>query len=144
MARGSLAWWNGEFLPIDKVKISPFSHGLHYGTGVFEGIRAYKQKKGGGAIFRLTEHMQRFHDSFKIERKNHREVLWVQTVDKPSAIDRQLTAELSSERYSQHAQLLLVKIRMENQTATRVSKKTQKIDQQFISDKVELTTNNNK
>jgi branched-chain amino acid aminotransferase len=66
MARGSLIWWNGEILPAEQAKVSLFTHGLHYGTGVFEGIRAYKQSKGGGAIFRLREHMERFQDSFKI------------------------------------------------------------------------------
>ena len=66
MARGSMVWYNGKILPVESARISLFTHCLHYGTGAFEGIRAYKQKKGGGAVFRLSEHLERFHDSFKI------------------------------------------------------------------------------
>ncbi len=64
--RGSQVWYNGKILPVDEARISLFTHGLHYGTGAFEGIRAYKQKSGGGAVFRLREHMQRFIESAKI------------------------------------------------------------------------------
>ena len=66
MARGNHVWYNGKILLVDEAKISLFTHGLHYGVGVFEGIRAYKQKAGGGAVFRLVEHMERFHESLKI------------------------------------------------------------------------------
>ena len=64
--RGTHVWYNGKILPADEAKISLFTHGLHYGTGVFEGIRAYAQKGGGGAVFRLQEHMQRMNESLKI------------------------------------------------------------------------------
>lgn len=66
MARGTHCWFNGKILPVENAKISLFTHGLHYGVGAFEGIRAYKQKNGGGAVFRLTEHMVRFLESCKI------------------------------------------------------------------------------
>jgi branched-chain amino acid aminotransferase len=66
MARGSKVWYNGKILPVEEAKISLFTHGLHYGTGAFEGIRAYKQKSGGGGVFRLREHLDRFMDSAKI------------------------------------------------------------------------------
>lgn len=66
MARGSQVWYNGKILPAEQAKISLFTHALHYGVGAFEGIRAYKQTKGGGAVFRLKEHMQRFIESGKI------------------------------------------------------------------------------
>jgi branched-chain amino acid aminotransferase len=66
MARGNQVWYNGKILPVENAKISLFTHGLHYGTGAFEGIRAYKQKAGGGAVFRLREHMERFLESAKI------------------------------------------------------------------------------
>ncbi len=66
MARGSQVWLNGKILNVEEAKISLFSHALHYGTGAFEGIRAYKQAKGGGAVFRLREHMERLEDSVKI------------------------------------------------------------------------------
>lgn len=66
MARGSKVWYNGKILPTEEAKISLFTHGLHYGVGAFEGIRAYKQKNGGGAVFRLVEHMDRLFESAKI------------------------------------------------------------------------------
>ncbi|MFL5813312.1 MAG: branched-chain amino acid transaminase [Bdellovibrionia bacterium] len=64
--RGSKVWYNGKILATEDAKISLYTHGLHYGVGAFEGIRAYKQKSGGGAIFRLTEHMERLAESAKI------------------------------------------------------------------------------
>ena len=50
-----LIWKNGEFVPWDDAKVHVLSHGLHYGTGVFEGIRAYDTERGP-AIFRAQEH----------------------------------------------------------------------------------------
>lgn len=64
--RGTHVWYNGKILTVEEAKISLFTHGLHYGTGVFEGIRAYAQKSGGGAVFRLRDHMQRLNESLKI------------------------------------------------------------------------------
>lgn len=66
MSRGQNVWYNGKILAEKDARISLFTHGLHYGTGAFEGIRAYKQTKGGGAVFRLREHMERFVESAKI------------------------------------------------------------------------------
>ncbi len=70
MARGSKVWLNGKVLSVDEARISLFSHVIHYGTGAFEGIRAYKQSygalKGKGAIFRVREHMERLQDSVAI------------------------------------------------------------------------------
>jgi branched-chain amino acid aminotransferase len=66
MARGSKVWLNGKILAAEEARISLFTHALHYGTGAFEGIRAYKQTAGGGAVFRLTEHMERLVESCKI------------------------------------------------------------------------------
>jgi branched-chain amino acid aminotransferase len=66
MARGTHCWYNGKILPVENAKISLFTHALHYGTGAFEGIRAYKQTAGGGAVFRLGEHMDRLIESAKI------------------------------------------------------------------------------
>lgn len=63
MARGNTAWINGKLVPAEDHRVSLFAHGLHYGTGVFEGIRAYKQEKGGGGVFRLKEHVQRLRES---------------------------------------------------------------------------------
>jgi branched-chain amino acid aminotransferase len=64
--RGDKVWFNGKILPEAEARISLFTHGLHYGVGAFEGIRAYKQAKGGGAVFRLVEHMERLHETCKI------------------------------------------------------------------------------
>lgn len=66
MARGSKVWFNGKITPAEEARISLFTHGLHYGSGAFEGIRAYKQATGGGAIFRLEDHIERLFDSVKI------------------------------------------------------------------------------
>jgi branched-chain amino acid aminotransferase len=66
MARGNQCWYNGKVLPVEQARISLFTHALHYGTGAFEGIRAYKQASGGGAVFRLSEHMDRLIESAKI------------------------------------------------------------------------------
>ncbi len=66
MSRGTQVWFNGKVLPVEEARISLFTHALHYGVGAFEGIRAYKQKKGGGAVFRLREHLDRLHESCKI------------------------------------------------------------------------------
>src|SRR5687768_8544438 len=66
MARGTQVWYNGKVVPVENAKISLFTHGLHYGVGAFEGIRAYQQKNGGGAVFRLTEHLNRLYESCKI------------------------------------------------------------------------------
>jgi len=66
MARGTQVWFNGKILPEAEARLSLFAHVIHYGTGAFEGIRAYKQKKGGGAVFRLREHLERLDDSIRI------------------------------------------------------------------------------
>jgi len=51
-------WMNGEFVAWDDAKVHVLSHGLHYGTGVFEGIRCYETDRGP-AIFRHSEHLER-------------------------------------------------------------------------------------
>ena len=55
-------WKNGEFENWDDSNVHILSHTLHYGTGVFEGVRAYKTKNGP-AIFRLSEHTSRLFDA---------------------------------------------------------------------------------
>lgn len=62
-------WMDGEYVPWEKAKIHVLSHGLHYGSGVFEGIRAYQTKKGT-AVFRLKEHINRLYESAKIYKMN--------------------------------------------------------------------------
>jgi branched-chain amino acid aminotransferase len=58
-------WMNGELVDWADAKIHVGTHGLHYGTGVFEGIRAYETPTGT-AVFRLTEHMKRLEDSARL------------------------------------------------------------------------------
>jgi branched-chain amino acid aminotransferase len=58
-------WMNGELLDWDDARIHVGAHGLHYGTGVFEGIRCYDTPKGP-AVFRLTDHMKRLHHSAQL------------------------------------------------------------------------------
>jgi len=58
-------WMDGKLVPWDEAKIHVLTHSLHYGSGVFEGIRAYETKKGP-AVFRLTDHIARLYRSAKI------------------------------------------------------------------------------
>jgi branched-chain amino acid aminotransferase len=58
-------WMNGNLVDWADAKVHVLTHTLHYGTGVFEGIRAYETDKGP-AVFRLTDHMVRLHNSAKI------------------------------------------------------------------------------
>jgi branched-chain amino acid aminotransferase len=60
-------WMNGRLVDFADAKIHIFSHVVHYGSGVFEGVRCYKTKQGS-AIFRLKEHTRRIFDSAKIYR----------------------------------------------------------------------------
>jgi len=55
-------WMNGELVDWNEARVHVGVHGLHYGSGVFEGIRAYETAKGT-AVFRLTDHLQRFENS---------------------------------------------------------------------------------
>ena len=58
-------WMNGSFVKWDEAKVHILTHSLHYGTGVFEGIRCYKTD-AGPAVFRLQEHVDRLFDSSHI------------------------------------------------------------------------------
>jgi len=57
-------WMDGEFVDWADAQVHVLSHGLHYGTGIFEGVRCYDTEQGP-AIFRWDEHLQRFYDSAK-------------------------------------------------------------------------------
>jgi len=59
--RDGWIWVNGELVPWSQAKLHVLSHGLHYGSSVFEGERAY-----GGAIFKCTEHSERLHKSAEV------------------------------------------------------------------------------
>ena len=58
-------WRNGELVDWADATIHVGTHALHYGSGVFEGIRCYETSKGP-AVFRLTDHLQRLHDSARL------------------------------------------------------------------------------
>ncbi len=58
-------WFNGELVPWGEARIHVLTHALHYGSGVFEGIRCYKAQKGP-QVFRLTEHLERLYRSAKL------------------------------------------------------------------------------
>jgi branched-chain amino acid aminotransferase len=58
-------WMNGELVDWADAKVHVGVHGLHYGSGVFEGIRCYDTPKGP-AVFRLRDHMQRLHNSARL------------------------------------------------------------------------------
>ena len=61
MEKSEWIWMNGEFVAWDDAKVHVLSHGLHYGTGVFEGIRCY-ETENGPAVFRHREHLDRLGD----------------------------------------------------------------------------------
>lgn len=58
-------WMDGELVDWDQARIHVLSHALHYGSGVFEGIRAYETQRGA-AVFRLTDHIRRLFRSAHI------------------------------------------------------------------------------
>ncbi len=58
MQKTESIWYNGKLVPWDEAKIHVLTHGLHYGSGAFEGIRFYETSKGP-AIFKLKEHVAR-------------------------------------------------------------------------------------
>ncbi|MBX7100653.1 MAG: branched-chain amino acid transaminase [Myxococcaceae bacterium] len=59
-------WMDGKLVPWADAQVHVMTHALHYGLGVFEGIRAYQTKDGRLAIFKLREHIRRFLDSAHI------------------------------------------------------------------------------
>ena len=65
MNTADLIWLNGEFVAWEDAKVHVLTHALHYGTGVFEGIRAYETPQGT-AIFRNREHLERLEKSAKL------------------------------------------------------------------------------
>ncbi len=66
MPKADWIWLDGEWVPFDECKVHVLTHTLHYGLGVFEGIRCYATEDEGLAIFRLEKHIRRLYDSAKI------------------------------------------------------------------------------
>ncbi len=65
--RADFIWMNGKIMPWDQAQVHVFTHALHYGSSVFEGIRVYETLKGP-AIFRGVEHYERLMFSAKVAR----------------------------------------------------------------------------
>jgi branched-chain amino acid aminotransferase len=65
MEQADLIWHNGGFVAWEDAKVHVLSHGLHYGTGVFEGIRCYETERGP-AVFRHREHLERLEKSAEL------------------------------------------------------------------------------
>jgi branched-chain amino acid aminotransferase len=65
MDPADLIWMNGEFVPWEDAKVHVLTHGLHYGTGVFEGVRCYDTEIGP-AVFRHAEHIDRLFKSSEL------------------------------------------------------------------------------
>jgi branched-chain amino acid aminotransferase len=65
ITKGEKIWMDGELVDWDQARIHVLTHTLHYGCGVFEGIRAYPTEAGPG-VFRLTDHIARLFDSARI------------------------------------------------------------------------------
>jgi len=65
--KDGVIWLDGEWLPWREAKVHVLTHTLHYGCGVFEGLRAYQTERGA-AIFRLRDHTDRLFRSAHIMR----------------------------------------------------------------------------
>jgi branched-chain amino acid aminotransferase len=63
--QADLIWMNGDFVPWDEAKVHVLTHGLHYGTGVFEGVRCYDTEIGP-AVFRHADHIDRLYRSAEL------------------------------------------------------------------------------
>jgi branched-chain amino acid aminotransferase len=63
--QAELIWMNGDFVPWDEAKVHVLTHGLHYGTGVFEGVRCYDTEIGP-AVFRHQDHVERLFKSAEL------------------------------------------------------------------------------
>ena len=65
MQESEKIWMNGELVDWADARVHVGAHGLHYGTGVFEGIRCYATERGP-AVFRLVDHLKRLEDSARL------------------------------------------------------------------------------
>ncbi len=65
MEKSDFIWMNGEFVAWEDAQVHVLSHGLHYGTGVFEGIRCYETERGP-AVFRHLDHLERLAKSAEL------------------------------------------------------------------------------
>ena len=78
MEKSEFIWFDGEFVDWDSAQINVMTHTLHYGTGVFEGIRA-RNTENGVSIFRLNDHVDRLFasaDSYNLKIPYTKEVIF--------------------------------------------------------------------
>ena len=68
MPNTKFIWFDGKMLPSEQAQVHVLTHALHYGSAVFEGIRAYACADGTSAVFRLEDHCKRLINSAKIMR----------------------------------------------------------------------------
>ena len=68
MQKTKFIWFDGKMLPSEQAQVHVLTHALHYGSAVFEGIRAYACADGTSAVFRLEDHCKRLINSAKIMR----------------------------------------------------------------------------
>ena len=66
LAKTEKIWMDGKLVNWDDAKVHVLTHTLHYGLGVFEGIRCYRTQDGKSAVFRLKEHVDRLFESAHI------------------------------------------------------------------------------
>src|SRR3954452_5361464 len=66
LSTADLIWMNGEFVAWEDAKVHVLTHAMHYGTGVFEGIRAYETDDGQTGIFRHQDHLRRLEKSAQL------------------------------------------------------------------------------
>ena len=65
MSQSEFIWMNGELVPFEDAKVHVLTHALHYGTGVFEGVRCYDTEIGP-AVFRHVDHVERLYKSAEL------------------------------------------------------------------------------
>ncbi|MCB9727345.1 MAG: branched-chain amino acid transaminase [Deltaproteobacteria bacterium] len=66
VTKADTIWFDGELRPWDSANVHILTHTLHYGLGVFEGIRVYRRADGQSAVFRLREHIERLVDGARM------------------------------------------------------------------------------
>jgi branched-chain amino acid aminotransferase len=84
-AQGKRIWMDGRMVDFADARVHPLAHTLHYGVGVFEGIRAYETRQGG-AIFRLAEHVDRLIMSARVY---HMPLSWDHAAISQAIVDTQ-------------------------------------------------------
>ena len=64
--QADFVWLDGRLLPYAEAQVHVSAFTLHYGLGVFEGVRCYRRDDGSAALFRLSDHIERLYESARI------------------------------------------------------------------------------